>query len=93
MRQAFDDLRCNSDTCVPLSPLQLLAVLLSLFVWLLWLVDWELTELLEVSYVSLEFRPTKTTSIYLSAFVTAQLILICCPKSSMVLVKNYSSYL
>ena len=33
-------------TCVPESPLQLLAVLFSL---LLWLVDCELTELLEVS--------------------------------------------
>ena len=47
-----------SLTCVPESPLQLLAVLLSL---LLWLVDWELTELLDVSYVSLELRPAQAT--------------------------------
>ena len=45
------------STWVPESPLQLEAVLLSRPLWLLWLVDWELTELLEVSYVSLAGRP------------------------------------
>ena len=45
------------STCVPESPLQLEAVLLSRPLWLLWLVDCELTELLEVSYVSLAGRP------------------------------------
>ena len=47
-----------SDTWVPESPLQLEAVLFSLFVWFPLLVDWELTELFDVSYVSLELRPT-----------------------------------
>ena len=44
---------------MPESPLQLEAVLLSRPLWLLWLVDWELTELLEVSYVSLAGRPNE----------------------------------
>ena len=47
------------STWVPESPLQLEAVLLSRPLWLLWLVDWELTELLEVSYVSLAGRPNE----------------------------------